>query len=193
MKVFNVIEKYLLYAFPAVLVCVFWSNAVPEKDIQMPLRILWEILAWNLLAWFALLTLFVISLLLVPSVRENFFRRIASIKERDEREEQLVGIVSKRTYISMLSVLVFLFFISAFSFQVRQVPDDQAINGKKKLASISLNLKLFDEARETKSEDGQTIIQSKDIPLTKSSLLLLLILLHLATYRVFFWSETRVA
>src|SRR5258708_7039786 len=46
-----------------------------------------EILSWNMIIWFATLIIFLIMLVTIPAVREKTLKRLANLKERDEREQ----------------------------------------------------------------------------------------------------------
>ncbi len=94
-------------------------------------KILWEILSWNLMLWFLILILFLILLVAFPTVREKTLKRLANLKDSDEREECITGKASKTAYISTLSLMMLFLLFSIFTLNVHRVAEEQAIHGKR--------------------------------------------------------------
>ena len=120
-----------------------------------------------------------------PEAREKTLKRLANLKERDEREQYITGKASRTAYISTLSLLVFFLFFSIFSLNIHRLPESEAINGKTGTVAIGLQFNLLDEPRvETNQATGQVLFESKDIPLSKTAILLILILWQLAAFNI---------
>lgn len=172
---------------------MIWGSLKTEKEIVTDpiflVRALWELLSWSLIIWFVLLIIFLFQMILMPSVREQVTRRIANIKERDERESYLTGKASRSVFISTLSILIVLFFFSIFSFNIRHLAPEEVVNGHNKNLSITMNFKVFDDAKKDTSPEG-TIVESRDLPLSKSAILLLLIIWQVANFN---WSARKFA
>lgn len=188
-KGIRIIQSYLIYTFPFVLMCMIWGTVSPEKEILNESSFLtkatWELLSWNLMLWFAVLILFLVLLVALPEVREKTLKRLANLNERDEREQYITGKASRAAYISTLSLLVFLLFFSIFSLNVHRVPQSEAINGKTGTVAIGLQFNLLDKPHfETSHTTGQILFESKDIPLSKTGILLILILWQLAAFNL---------
>jgi hypothetical protein len=89
-RAIRLLQNYLVLALPPVLACIIWEATQPS--IQFPQsaplaeRWLWEALAWNLMLWFSALPLFLILLMAAPSAREKTLKRLANLKDEDERE-----------------------------------------------------------------------------------------------------------
>lgn len=186
-KTIRLTQTYLIYALPFVLACIAWETISPEKEIlanaSFLTRALWEALSWNLMLWFAVLVLFLILLIALPEAREITLKRLANLKERDEREQYITGKASRTAYISTLSVLVFFLFFSIFSLNIYRLPESEAINGKAGTVAIGLQFNLLDKPHvETNQATGQVIFESKEIPLSKTGILLVLILWQLAAF-----------
>jgi hypothetical protein len=185
-KVNRWLQNYLVCALPFVLACVAWSATGSEREIlngsSFLLRMTWEILAWNLIFWFFCLVVFLLLMLFVPSTRDMVTRRIANVKERDEREIYITGQASKKTFLSTLSVLIFLLFISIFTFNITKIPPNEVVDGHERRMSITFNFKLMDDPKIERNESGQVLFESKDLPLSKSSILLLLIVWQVAMF-----------
>ena len=141
-------QNYLLYASPLVLICIAWST-VWSGDVLVdasPLaKMAWEVLSWNLMLWFAVLILFLIFLVVVPDAREKTLARLANLKERDEREQFITGKAARTPYISTLSVMMLLLFISIFSLNIYRVSKQNTTDGKTGRVTIALSFALLDK------------------------------------------------
>ncbi|MBK9040933.1 MAG: hypothetical protein IPL83_17565 [Bdellovibrionales bacterium] len=188
-KVVHHIQNYLVYTLPFVFICMAWGTISPEKEIlkDAPFltKAIWELLSWNLMLWFAVLILFLVLLVALPEAREKTLKRLANLKERDEREQYITGKASRTAYISTLSLLVFLLFFSIFSLNIHRATENEAINGKTGTVSIGIQFNLLDKPRvETNQATGQVLFESKDIALSKTAILLILILWQLAAFNI---------
>ena len=181
-------QNYLLFALPFVLICMAWSSLKSEKEIIAGASFLvsaaWEVLSWNLMLWFVALIVFLVVMVAVPSVREKTLVRLANLKERDEREEFITGKASRTAYVSSLSVLIFLLFFSIFSVNISHRPEaERAIDGKTKTLAIGLGFSLLDKPRTEVSQD-KVIFESQDIPLSKTGIILIVLLWQLAAFSI---------
>jgi hypothetical protein len=185
-KFVRCIQNYLLYALPFVLICMAWGTFRPEseilKDAAFLTKAAWEILSWNLMLWFSVLILFLIFLVVLPEAREKTLKRLANLKERDEREQYITGKASRAAYISTLSLLILLLFFSVFSLNIHRVPKSEAINGKRGTVAIGLQFNLLDKEHVETNPSGEILFESKDIPLSKSAILLVLIIWQLGVF-----------
>lgn len=187
-KAIRFIQNYLMYALPFVLICMAWGTIRSEKEIlessSLFTRALWEILGWNLVLWFVMLIGFLVLIVTVPEVRERTLKRLANLKERDEREQFITGKAARTAYISTLSFMVLLLFFSIFSFNIHRVPESEAINGKRGTLTIGLNFELLDKPRIETNPANQVLLESNDIPLSKTAILLILIIWQLAAFNI---------
>lgn len=184
-KAIRSIQTYLIFGLPFVLIGIIFGSTSKGNFL---IRSIQELLSWNLMLWFTVLVFFLILLVVMPNVRELTLRRLANIKDADEREDHITGKASRVTYVSMLSIMILLFFSSIFSVTINKLPENQTYNGRHHVLNLNLAFKfLEDHQSENKAQTGLTLFDSKNIvPLSKSSILLLLICWELL---VFNWSE----
>lgn len=191
-KTFNIIQNYLLIALPFVLVCMVWSTFLPNPNnttLNWMLNLLWEVFSWNLILWFATLLLYLVFLLSSSFAREQTLRKIGNLQERDERESLITGKATKAAYLSTLAVLIALLFISIFQVNVTSIAPKE-INGHSKMLNIGLSFDLIDKKnpQSVNNNDG-TLFDTKDIPLSKTALLLLIVLWQIGSYNFYLRKE----
>jgi hypothetical protein len=187
-KAIRIIQSYLIFALPFVIACMTWSTLHSESEILKNASFLtkatWEALSWNLMFWFIILILFLILLVAVPSAREKTLKRLANLKERDEREQYITGKAARATYISTLSLMILFLFCSVFTLNIYRAPESQAINGKRGTVSIGLHFALLDESKTEKISENQVLFESKDIPLSKSAIILIFLSWQLLSFNL---------
>ena len=123
-----------------------------------------------------------ILLVFRKDTQELTIKRLAGIKERDEREEIITGHAARRSFVSTTSFLIFLFFLSSMQVNIARNPD-QAVDGKKSSLTLGLKFSPTDEPR-TVSEDGKNIYEHRDIPLSKSAILLIVLVWQVSSFRI---------
>jgi len=101
-----------------------------------------------------------------------FFRHI---DQNSKGIFQLISQASKKAFTSTLSILIFLFNVS-------KIPPEEIVNNREKSLSIGLNFKLTNDPKIEKDPNGQVLVESKDIPLSKSAILLLLIVWQISMF-----------
>ena len=186
-KAIRYIQSYLICTLPFVFACMAWGTIRAEneilKDASFLTKASWELLSWNLMLWFSVLILFLVLLVVWPEAREKTLKRLANLKERDEREQYITGKASRTAYISTLGLLVFFLFFSVFSLNIYRLPESEAINGKTGTVSIGLGFSLLDKPRiETSPIAGKALFQSRDIALSKTAIILVLLFWHLGSF-----------
>lgn len=185
-KTIRWIQNYLLYTLPFVLICMAWGTFRPEKEILTDptffTKAAWELLSWNLMLWFAVLILFLILLVALPEARERTLKRLANLKERDEREQFITGKASRAAYISTLSLMILWLFLSIFSLNIYRVPENEAVNEKTGTVAIGLGFSLLDKPHVETNSENEVIFESKDIPLSKTAIILILVIWQLAVF-----------
>lgn len=127
---------------------------------------------------------FFVLIVMSSQSRELLLARLANVEVRDEREEQIVGQASKKTFLFMLAILLVLFAASTIRYgQGIHNPID------KKSQSLTIgNWGLLDSHTEVISQfDGtrtEKIRVSEALPLSKTGLLLILIIIQLVAYQI---------
>ncbi len=185
-KFIKILQTYLMIGLPFIVVTMIWGKLGNAEDSQKPWvqSILWEILSWNLMLWFALLIVFLIFLVFFKPAQEQTLKRVANIKEQDEREEYITGRASRGALISTLSILILLLFLSIFRLDIRQLPPEKAVAGKSGTLSIGLGFKMFDDPILEKTEEGKIWFQSKDLLLSKTGIILLIMIWQMTSYHL---------
>ena len=196
MKTFNSwVQKYLIFAFPVVAGTIVWGLFQSDSEIRsrgsFALTALWEVMSCSLILWFIALAAFMVLLVVRKDTQEASIKFLAGIKERDEREEAIVGTAASRSFVATTALLIFLLFASCFTLSVTRLPD-HAIDGKR--SSLSLGFRFSGtDLTPTTSEDGRVIFEHGDLPLSKSAILLLVLVWQLAAFRFKFRRDLMVA
>lgn len=187
-KVIRFIQSYLVIGLPFVVVCAAWETVHPSISTGLfdsfLEKTLWQVLSINLMIWFITVITFLIILVIVPAIREKTLRRLANLKERDEREEYITGKASRATYISTLSIMIFFLFFSMFSVSVTKLPEDQAVAGHRTTVSIGMGFSLLTKSNEEKVSQGKVLFDSKNISLSSTSILLVIIMWQLLSFNL---------
>jgi hypothetical protein len=184
-KAFRIIQNYLIYAFPFMLLNMGWGAIRHGKYENIFIKGIIEVLDWNLMLWFAALIIFLIFIVSVPMAREKTLKRLANLKERDEREEYITGKALRGAYLATLSLLIFLLFMSIFNLNIYKTPESKAVDGKTGVLSIGLGFKLLDEPKVTTNSENKMIFETKDIPLSKTAILLILLFWQVASFNLY--------
>ncbi len=186
-KVFRWVQNYLVYASPFVVVTMIWSHfrSGGESPLQSVVsKFLWNVFSWNLMLWFVVLILFFFMLVFWPFAREQTLKRVANIKDRDEREELISGKAAKTSYISTLSILILFLFLSIFQLEVKRLPPDQAIDGKTGTVSIGMGFEFFETAKIEGEGADSPFFEMKEFPLSKPAILLLILIGHVGVFNL---------
>lgn len=186
-KITRLIQTYLLIGFPFVLACMLWQTLSPtigKSAITGLTYLLWQALGINLMLWFVILALFLVMLIIMPSVRDKTLSRLANLKERDERESYITGKASRTAYVATLSLTIFLLFFSLVSVDIYRVPPEEAVNGKRTFATLSVGFSIQNKAIEEKTESREVLFSSKSFSLSTASILILLLAWQLGVFNV---------
>ena len=111
--------------------------------------------------------------------------RLSGIKERDEREVQIVGKALKSTYLTTLTLLLFLLFISLFYVHIGKKQRSSIEQGQKPIElALKLEFHLIDSNTIIIQKPGfEKYFEMNDLPLSSSTLILLLLLWQIFSYR----------
>jgi hypothetical protein len=192
-KINNILLKFLLFDLPLVAVLMIWSffMTLQHQTIfdhgKLP-DVIALILAWNIIAWLIVLIFVLAELLIYHDFRSQFFAacaRLAGVKERDERETQAIDRACRYAYISTLSLLVVILFFYSTVVTVSNIPPDKVVNGKHKALSIGFGIALTDESTKSNTTDPNRIFSSWNFPISKWSLIALIIAWHLISFLIY--------
>ena len=172
-KIYRFIQYYLLIGLPIVIIFFLVHTLNPHSGtfFSEPCNV---IFGFSLMTWFLFLILFLSALVTRPSFREKMLCRLANLKTRDEREEFITGNAARTSYVSTMSLMIFLLFFSMFNLDVTKLAPGEAPDGHRTTLSISLGYSLF-----TKNEPEQTkdkvLFDTKHYSLSSSTILLILL------------------
>ena len=189
-KLNNLIPKYIVFSFPLVAALLVWEVFQNQSEVwsynNIFLRIVWEFLSWHLMLWFLILIYFIFLLVISPGTRYTFLTRLAGIRERDERENYIIGKASRFTFFATLAFLIFLLFFTTVSIDLKKLPAEKAVNGKQNQLSINASFKLF-ENRPAGNEPGpgEKMYSTESFSFSKQFVLLLVIIWHLGTFKYY--------
>jgi len=145
-------------------------------------RALWETMSWVLIIWFLSLFVFMILLVFRKETQESTIKYLAGIKERDEREEAIMGMAARRSFIATTGLLIFLLFLSCVTVSIARLPDE-AIDGRKNSLSLGFQFKATDY-RSSTSGDGNVMYDHRDLPLSKTGVILLVLIWQVSAFRI---------
>ncbi|MCE5336181.1 MAG: hypothetical protein LLG06_16490 [Desulfobacteraceae bacterium] len=138
-----------------------------------------------LAAWMLLSLYLSLRLMASGGFRDEVLSRMTFIKERDEREIMLTGVAVKKTFLTSLAILIFLFFLSCFHVSLSKLPPGETIDGKTRVLTLDISLNLI---RDSGPQDpGATkhavdIVSYEGLPITSTAVILLLILWQILSY-----------
>ena len=171
------LHRYLIYSSPFVLVVMLdgqlWPSVLPIG--VMGDNALSTVTGIFFLLWLLSLLVFLFRIAFFATYREACFKTLAGLKERDEREEMIVGQAARSSFLLMLAILLVFFFLSTWRFGTSAIDN----SGQ----SITLGHLDLVENVLSRSESGKTIYHS--IPISKTALLALLVALQVVSFRYF--------
>ena len=189
MKKFKkIVIGYVFYTFPLTLVGYAFLF-VTENRVSLSYGVFLNTLIYvsliQTLIW-TLTSLFLsISLFFSQNNRDVVLKKLSGIKERDEREIQIVGRALKSSYLTTMTILFFLLFISFFHVQVCKKSSENVEPGQK-AGSISFGLRigLFDkDGLVTQKEGYDFFYQYNNIPISTQGLIIILLVWQIVSYR----------
>ena len=114
-------------------------------------------------------------------------KKLSGIKERDEREVQIVGKALRASYLTSLTILLFLLFLSIFDVQVSIKPVDNVEPGQpsKELSfGAGVGYKILNSwAIITEKEGYDYFFEYHGLPLSTPTLILILLVWQIVSYR----------
>ena len=180
----KIVINFVFYAAPLALICYLFLGLI-ERRITANLDSI-HFLASRLVLLWTLVTFFLtISMFFSKSLRNEVLARLSGIKERDEREVQIVGKALKSTYLTTLTLLLFLLFISLFYVHIGKKERSCIEQGQKPIElAIKLEFHLIDSNTVITQKPGfEKYFEMNDLPLSSSTLILILLLWQVYSYR----------
>ena len=182
-KIVRFLTYYLMYCFPFV-IAILASNIIPSNIINHH-GFIWEIISFGFMSWCVVLFLFLLCMIISPIAREMTLKRLANLKERDEREELITGKAARTTYISMLSVMIFLLFFSLFQIKLgKLLPKDQVIYGHGYELKMSVGYSFFNKPKINNISNAIVLFDSEAIFPSSASIMLILLAWQLISFNL---------
>lgn len=193
------VMKFLKYYSPVMAIAAWASYKGYNTDfLQLSwLSLIFDTLGWICVLWCVLLFYFFALIAFDDRLKNLIVRRIAGIHENDEREVQLTGEISKKTFISMTGILILLLFLSALKITIYKYPPEAAAQGKHGAILVGLGMSLIKGSETNQVDDAGTqktpqddpekiyLVDSKGLPLTGDGALLLVLVLQLGLFSFF--------
>ena len=199
MKIFiNLLVRYVFYAFPITLAGYIFFIATGSKippTYGVFLRILWIGLAIHALIWTLISLSLSISMFFSQTNRDIILLRLSGLKEKDERETQITGKALKSSYLTTMTILLFLLFISLFSVHVSKKSAHNVEPGQKSgLLSLGIKFQFLDSeaAIVTQKEGYDLYFELNNIPISPTTLILILLLWQIVSYRFVAWRLSKI-
>lgn len=158
--------------------------------------LLMDILGITTILWIIVVIYQVFTIGLSDNKRNQFVRWLAGIKENDERESLIAGVVSKKTFIFMTGILTLLLFLSMLRISIYQTNEIMP-NGKKN-GEISLGFAsqfVQTELEQKTVQEGPQkihIVRYNGLPLTADGVLIIVMLLQIGAFYTFSRRENKV-
>ena len=194
----KIVIGYVFYTFPVTLIGLFICIKYHVVDLSKFLQPSYgvfintliqisgiQIAIWTLIAW-----LFSITMFFSKNNREIVLKKLSGIKERDEREVQVVGKALRASYLTTMTILLFLFLISLFHVAIAIESFDHVEPGKPP-GYYSLGFQfdsdfLDPDAVITQKEGYDHYLELNGIPVTTPNVILILLVWQIVSFRVVF-------
>lgn len=197
-KIDQIILWILGLGFPVVIGLLIWAYSIvgnnqtlnPEALVKQNQYIggVWDFLGLFFMGWVVLAVITLFRLLLSPDLRERMLSKVARIEERDEREVEVSGYAAKFSFFANLALLVCLLFFSIFNFHIEKKNKSFVdSNGETRHGHIRMGFKLrtIDEGSLViKNDEVGKELSYSDLPISKASIIILLIIWQIGTYHL---------
>lgn len=190
MRLNKLVGRYLIFSSPLVLFLMVYGAVMSRIGKAPPIfssswaKIAWDVLGIHFLFWLLVLFYFLLVLVLSTSTRDVVLTRLARIKERDEREELIVGQAARTSWLSMLALSVFLLLLSGLQIQVQELAKPRG-KGPRRSLSIGYGFSFLDRCPSPKTQKEKRILFSFSMGISKTMILLLLVFWQILTFHLF--------
>lgn len=186
----SLIFKLLKYLslIVAIALSLDWLGFNDAKPGERLSSYFFEFAGWMTVLWCATVIYTFFAIAFNEKVKNLVVRKLAGIKENDERETHLTGIISKKTFISITGGLVLLLFLSSLKINIYKASAAEIKNGKHGMLGISMGLSLLAPQNiEYKNDEVNRsyFFKYNGLPLSTDGTLLLIIILQMGTFYYF--------
>ncbi|GIL17198.1 MAG: hypothetical protein BroJett040_09490 [Oligoflexia bacterium] len=197
-KIHDKIIQITIYMFPVALAAIAldYLGYNDRSDGKTIMHYLFDICGWGIVIWTTAVIYLFFAIAINKNLKNKVVRKLAGISENDEREAQITGVASKKTFITATGAMILLVFLSALNIVVYKYPQSLRTEGKNGAILIGMSLKLVeDKPMETTqaAEDGKIyIINYKGLPLTGAGMLILIFIIQIGGFYYFSKKESAV-
>ena len=183
MKKFNkYVLLYLKWISPIALLAAVLSTMKYSGG-----NLFYDITGFATILWIVLLIYIVFVTSLSPARRDSFVRWLSGIKENDERESQITGLVSKKTFIFMTGIVLLLLFLSVIRIDIYHNKDLIAQGKESGMIELGAGLGFIEssDANKIDQTNRDYIVKYHGLPLTSDGTLILVLALQLGAFYFF--------
>lgn len=183
MKNFNkYVLLYLKWTSPVALLAAVLSALSYSGD-----SLFYATTGWMTIVWIILMIYTVLVTSLSPELRDLFVRRLSGIKENDERESQITGVVSQKTFIFMTGITILLLFLSVIRIDIFHNKDLIAQGKEGGMIQFGIGLRFIesDDTNKIDESNRDYIVKYHGLPLTSDGTLILILGLQLGVFYFF--------
>lgn len=191
----RIINRILLYYFIFVLPLLFVMFIIWPGFERTELATGSEFLEWGNAAtgllsvgWMISALYIALSLVLSRRFREQLLKRFVRMRERDEREEMIVGRAARNVFLFNLALLILLLMLNLFQVQVSKLASEHMIDGKGHNLSLGLDASPIERPSQDRSmtiQEGDELVFEYDFPVTVSGVLMILIIINIGAFYVY--------
>lgn len=186
----KLIVKFFIFAAPFVagfLITATMTNTAQEIAV---LHEGWKLYLWNafgviFVSWTILGLFFLTKLVISAKLRKGFFSYFSSMRERDEREEQITGEAAKFSMLSTLALLFLFLFLNLFTVTFGKYSEDvRERENKHNYITMGMGFSTFNQHSVVKElkKGGLEVFTYTGVPISKSALILILVFWLFSTY-----------
>ena len=185
----NYILKYFIYFSPFMIIptIALEMNSKIKGYItgEGPLFTAWAVLG---ILWCVSFMYVMFSLVFNEKLKNIFIRKLARIRENDEREAQITGTISKKTFISSIAVLLLFIFLSVVNVHLYRASKEEVPKGNRGVLFIGADLKFFEPTpNEKKNEPAgrNYYVNYNGLPLSSDGTLILVLCIQMGLFYYF--------
>ncbi len=177
-KILNLNTLISLLGIPPVIFSLFswfprWHELGP---------ILGVVILISYFIWLSSFSIFISRLVFSPTLREQLLTRLAGLKERDEREEFIVGRAARSSFLLSMAATLLLLFASTIRYTRSSLGQDSGYIPSVEVGKISII-----DSDYPKNHLVPYGVSVYDFPISKSAILLLVLFTQLGSF--FFYSK----
>ena len=177
LKIQTAITKAFLWTSPIALIILLLSNFPALEKSLWNTEVIAPLFAISFVIWFFSFLFVIVLTFISAKFKEEIIQDVVLNKERDERESLISGIAAKKSILITLAAGIFILLCTTGQYNKFDT------NEKSSLTIGHFHL-IDSAATTTQNEDGTTIIHYQ-LPMSKMSLVLLLILIQLSSFHAF--------